>query len=295
LHGRPGEDGTLQGLLEHYDIPYNGSGVQATALTIDKYATNQYLAQQGFHVAQQLVITKENWNKEPLLWVNDVENRFTYPMIAKPVDDGCSAGVVKITNRAILLAYASASFSPFDSRQELGLEEENNLLPQERFLLEDFIEKDQKVSYCLETTTGLLTHIGPNNETLYEIFEPSEVLAADAILSLEEKFLAGEGHNITPARFHEESQTSIAISKMVRIELAKVAEALNLQGYARIDAFVKINCNQKVEVWIVEINALPAMTPATCIFHQCALNSYTPFAFIEAIIEYGFTKRNFTL
>jgi D-alanine-D-alanine ligase len=110
LHGRPGEDGTLQRLLEHYDIPYNGSGIKATALTIDKYATNQFLAEEGFKVAQQLVITKKDWGHHQVAYITKIEDRFAYPMIAKPVDDGCSAGVIKIDNRAMLMAYAFASF-----------------------------------------------------------------------------------------------------------------------------------------------------------------------------------------
>ncbi|ROT47805.1 D-alanine--D-alanine ligase family protein [Candidatus Cardinium hertigii] len=299
LHGRPGEDGTLQMILEQYDIPYNGSGIETTALTIDKYATNQFLIQKGFYAAKQLIITQKKWNHNQIACIDAIEKNFSYPMIAKPVDDGCSTGVTKINNRSMLIAYASASFqiqqkNPCDVVQTIGLQEKSSMVPQERFLLEDFIKKDTAVLHFLETTTGLLTHIGDNGETIYEVFEPSEVLAADSILSLAEKFLAGAGHNITPARFHADAKTSVTISQMVRAQLAKVAQVLNVQGYARIDAFVKIYPHQKVEIWVIEINALPAMTPATCIFHQCALNGYTPFDFIDAIIQYGFKKTHFT-
>ena len=83
------------------------------------------------------------------------------------------------------------------------------------------------------------------------------------------------------------------ISDKVKKELERAAKILNLQGYARIDAFVKISPDKQVAVWIIEVNALPALTPATCIFHQCALQGYTPFDFIAAIIDYGFTKVNF--
>ncbi|MCT4697013.1 D-alanine--D-alanine ligase family protein [Candidatus Cardinium sp. TP] len=294
LHGRPGEDGTLQRILEDYDIPYNGSGIATTALTIDKYATNQFLAQNGFHIAPQRIITKKDGMEDSA--IHAIERIFTYPIIAKPVDDGCSAGVLRITNRAMLVAYAAASFrsEPLiaaDLMDILGLQTTDYVPRQERFLLEKLIQKDQESLSCLETTTGLLTHIDPNGNTLYEIFEPSETVSAAAILSLEEKFLAGEGHNITPARFHSDAKVAAMIRGSVKHQLATIAQALDIQGYARIDAFVKIT--QKVEVWVIEVNALPAMTPATCIFHQCALNGYTPFDFIDAIIQYGATKRNF--
>ena len=173
------------------------------------------------------------------------------------MDDGCSTGVIKIAHRSMLLAYASASFQtqqkmPCDVVQTIGLQAESGMVPQERFLLEDFIEKDTEALHCLETTTGLLSHMGDNGETLYEVLEPSEVLAADTILSLTEKFLAGEGHNITPARFHADPKTSMIISQMVRAQLEKVAQVLNLQGYARIDAFVKIYPNQKAKIWVID-------------------------------------------
>lgn len=298
LHGRPGEDGTLQRILEAYDIPYNGSGIATTALTIDKYATNQFLAQKGFQVAQQLVITKKDWAHHKAATMHTIADLFTYPIIAKPVDDGCSAGVMRIANSDMLSAYASASFRnkpliSFDLMQTLELQAADYIPQQERFLLETLVQKDQATLDCLETTTGLLTHIAHNGQTLYEVFEPSETVATDAVLSLEEKFLAGEGHNITPARFDSDAKIAAMICKSVKRQLAAIAEVLNLQGYARIDAFVKIYTDQKVEVWTIEVNALPAMTPATCIFHQCALNGYTPFDFIDAIIQYGCTKRNF--
>ncbi|HLP34491.1 MAG TPA: hypothetical protein VK133_00650 [Amoebophilaceae bacterium] len=294
LHGRPGEDGTVQTILEQYDIPYNGSGIAAAALTMDKYATNRYLAEKGFHVADQWIATKESWRQDPQVWVQTIEDRFSYPLIVKPIDDGCSAGVAKITHSAQLLAYASAVFGG-QQKNELGAKHiANTFQPREKFLVEAFIGNENESARFVETTTGLLTHVGPAQETVYEIFEPSEVLAAAEILSLEEKFLAGEGHNITPVRLHADPLVSATLRKQVRNELEKAAKVLHIQGYARIDAFVEVAAAQHTTVWIIEINTLPALTPATCIFHQCALNGYTPLAFLEAIIAYGSTKKNFS-
>ena len=64
-------------------------------------------------------------------------------------------------------------------------------------------------------------------------------------------------------------------------------QVLNVEGYCRIDAFVHIYENDRAETTIIEINSLPGMTPATCIFHQCALNGYKPYEFIDRILEYG--------
>ena len=111
-------------------------------------------------------------------------------------------------------------------------------------------------------------------------------------MSLEEKFLAGEGQNITPARFGKNSDEFEIISKKVKADLLKVAQILNIQGYARIDAFVRIYPDLKVETIIIEVNSLPGMTPATCIFHQTAINGYKPYDFIDKIIEFSTNEPN---
>jgi UDP-N-acetylmuramate--alanine ligase len=70
-----------------------------------------------------------------------------------------------------------------------------------------------------------------------------------------------------------------------------VAKLLNIEGYARIDAFVRIFSDGKAEVIFIEVNSLPGMTPATCIFHQTAINGYTPYQFIDNILQYGFENQ----
>ena len=66
----------------------------------------------------------------------------------------------------------------------------------------------------------------------------------------------------------------------------KLAKVINIYGYTRVDAFVKI-FGERVELWIIEINSLPALTPATCLFHQAALNGYKPIDLINMIINSG--------
>ncbi|MFI5221980.1 MAG: hypothetical protein ACHQK8_06630, partial [Bacteroidia bacterium] len=65
------------------------------------------------------------------------------------------------------------------------------------------------------------------------------------------------------------------------------AKILNIEGYCRIDAFVRIYKRNKVDVIFIEVNSLPGMTPATCIFHQCAINNYKPYEFIDRILNFG--------
>jgi D-alanine-D-alanine ligase len=137
----------------------------------------------------------------------------------------------------------------------------------------------------------MLTRYNSNNQVEYEIFEASETLAEGEVLSLEEKFLAGQGQNITPARYAVNLDEAQKISDEVRKQLHTAATVLNIEGYARIDAFVRIFDVNNVEVIFIEVNSLPGMTPATCIFHQTAINGYKPYDFIDRILEFGF-KRN---
>ena len=160
-------------------------------------------------------------------------------------------------------------------------------MPQKsELLIEQFIDRAGAVRF-LEVTGGMLTSYDASGNIQYEIFEPSESLAESEILSLEEKFLAGQGQNLTPSRFSSNPNEQIRISNEVRNTLKQVALALHVTGYCRIDAFVRIFEDGKVETIIIEVNSLPGMTPATCIYHQAAINGYKPFEFIREILKFG--------
>lgn len=295
LHGRPGEDGHLQSLFEKIELPYNGSGVQSSMVTIDKHQTIQTLKKNGFTVTDQLIMDKSAFGADEEAFLKKIEQSFSYPLIAKPIDDGCSSAVKVIRNRRELSAYVELMFSSGKSNEE-ELRKTLKLRPKEEFpnkesiLFEALIHRDG-AKHFLEITGGLLTHLKPDGTVFYEIFEPSETLASGDVLSLEEKFLAGEGQNLTPARFASDTESHRFISDQVKEDLEKVARILNVQGYARIDAFVRIFEDNSIDTIVVEVNSLPGMTPATCIFHQAALSDYKPYDFIENIIEYG--KRRF--
>ncbi|MCA8830992.1 D-alanine--D-alanine ligase family protein [Hymenobacter pini] len=291
LHGRPGEDGALQRELEKYGLPYNGSGVESSSITINKFETNKRLREAGLRVAEHRMANRLEWDADAESFYRSLETQFPYPFIAKPADDGCSSAVKKIKNRQELEAFTRLIFRsqedlmPADATTlSLGFKEE---FPQkDAFLVETLIDRDG-AAHFLEVTGGLLTHWDENGQLKIEVFEASEALATGEVLSLEEKFLAGEGQNITPARYAAEPQERQRVSEEVKKELRRVAEILNIQGYARIDAFVRVRQNGAVEVIIIEVNSLPGMTPATCIFHQTALAGYTPYDFIDRILEFG--------
>lgn len=293
LHGRPGEDGAVQKELEKYNIPYNGSGISSSQISINKYETNKLLRDHGILVANHTLVYKADFMKDAEKVVQEIEAKFQYPIIAKPADDGCSSAVKKIKSRAGLEAYSKIIFgieskenSPSATVLGLGYNEEFPI--KDYFLIEDLISKGDAVHF-LEVTGGMLTTF-KDNKVAYEVFEPSETLATGEVLSLEEKFLAGEGQNITPARLSTKSDIQLKISAEVRATLEQVARIVNIEGYCRIDAFVRIYADNRVETIVIEINSLPGMTPATCIFHQCALQGYKPYNFIDAILQFGIQR-----
>lgn len=295
LHGRPGEDGTLQLSLEKEGVPYNGSPPPISELTIDKFSTNRFLSANGFSTPENTLVRKDDWQDNGEQIIEKIRQKVGFPCIAKPADDGCSSAVIKVDTSEELKAYARASFR--DQEEDL-VDEERAILsvgPTEPFpartyfMVEELVDNSD-CDHFLEITGGLLTHYQSDGSFSYEILEPSEALAEGGILSLEEKFLAGEGQNITPARFVEDPEQNRQISQKVKEQLKAIAETLNLEGYARIDAFVKIR-EGTPEVIFIEVNSLPGLTPATVIFHQAALNGYKPIDFLEAIIQYGIKKQ----
>ena len=291
LHGRPGEDGAVQTELEKVGLSYNGSGKESSATTIDKYKTNEILLQNGFLVAKHCLITKHDWESDKEFIKQKIQTEYAYPIIAKPLDDGCSSAVKKIKNYEEFEAFATLIFrdtEAFDSHSAniLHIKDKEEFPQKQVLLIEELISKND-ATHFLEVTGGMITKFNKNNEIEYEVFEASESLAVGDVLSLEEKFLAGQGQNITPARYSRIESERQKISEIVKQTLGKAAKVLNVVGYCRIDAFVRIYNPDKIEVIFIEVNSLPGMTPATCIYHQAAINGYKPYQFIDSILDFG--------
>ncbi len=293
LHGRPGEDGTLQRELSRREIPYNGSNYASSQITINKFETLRILREHGFKTASQQLYSHVKWTKDPEGLIREITDRFDFPFIGKPVDDGCSSAVRVIKNESQLRTYLAGLFREHEQidpvqRASLKIGPHEEFPKKDEVLIETLIESDGAELF-MEITGGLLTH-KKDTDIHFEIFEPSEALSGGEILSLEEKFLAGEGQNITPARLKTAKLSYETISQQVKSDFKKAAKILNVEGYARIDAFVRVYANGQVETIIIEVNSLPGMTPATCIFHQSALNGYRPYDFIDKILEFALNE-----
>ena len=99
LHGRFGEDGTVQGALELLGIPYTGSGVMASSMAIDKVMTKRLLLAEGLSTPKYVLLRKGAYTAADVSTVADV---LGLPLIVKPAREGSSIGLTKVTQRAAM-------------------------------------------------------------------------------------------------------------------------------------------------------------------------------------------------
>ncbi len=103
LHGRHGEDGTIQGALEVMHIPYTGSGVLASALAMDKFRTKLMWQAAGLPVPEYALLNADSDFAE-------IEEQLGLPLFVKPAREGSSIGVTKVKERgALKAAYEEAA------------------------------------------------------------------------------------------------------------------------------------------------------------------------------------------
>lgn len=260
LHGGRGENGSVQGMLETLGIPYNGSGPRASALCIDKHKTNALLAHCGIAVPRNELLAKKTWAsfsfKEKEAKAREVANHFGFPLIVKPHDDGCSVFVSRPNTADELVSCLDEYFT---TEKDFAL-------------IEEYIQG-------MELTCGVIGNDEPR------ALPPSKAVSRGEILSMEEKFLPGAGENQTPAPLHP---GAMALVKKV---MESVYSVLGCKGYVRIDCFYQTaeqSPTGSERVVVLEVNNLPAMTPATCIFHQAAEIGLRPMEFVDKIITFGF-------
>ena len=99
LHGRFGEDGTVQGALELLGIPYTGSGVMASSMAIDKAMTKRLLRSENLPTPRHVLLRRGGYGPAD---IDAVADALGLPLVVKPAREGSSLGLTKVTRRADL-------------------------------------------------------------------------------------------------------------------------------------------------------------------------------------------------
>lgn len=297
LHGGMGENGELQTKLEAAGVAYTGSGPEASRVMMDKYETGEVLKQlnvPSIRVAEKVrVAASELSGDTTALWEQLTDTLRAYSLIVKPIGDGCSAGVVRLYGARDLQRYVELTLQGVERIPAGTLHRQTTIVEMpteepEALLFEPFIETDdvlivegemfwKRKTGWIEVTIGVLGAQGK-----LHAMHPSITVASGEVLTVEEKFQGGTGVNITPPP--PEHVPSSVVAK-ARTNITTVANALGINGYARIDCFLNTETGDLV---VIEANSLPGLTPSTVIYHQALAEEppMFPTEFLEKILAY---------
>jgi len=224
LHGRLGEDGTVQGMLELLGLPYTGSGVLASALCMDKARANAMMAAAGLRIPMfEEMEIKEGVAAEV---VEQVVATYGLPVVIKPVREGSTIGLT-IAKDSDEVASGLVLAARYDRRVMI-----------------------QKFAAGTEITVGVLAT--PELQVLPTL----EIVSDNPVYDYDAKYTAGKSHHIIPARISERAQADAS-------EAAKRAFVeLGCAGMARVDIIVDEHSNPWVlEVntvpGLTEVSLLP--------------------------------------
>ena len=200
MHGRGGEDGALQGMLDLLGLPYQGSGVLGSALAMNKELSKMLYQQAGLKVSRALFL-----NRGEALDLRGIEAQLGLPVVIKPVNEGSSIGITKAGTLEELERGLAAAFGH-----------------DRRILVEEFLDG-------VEVTGGVLGNAELTALPLVEIV-PSEQYD---FFDYEAKYKPGASREICPARVDE------ATTRKAQ-EIALTAHrALHCRGYSRTDMIVR--------------------------------------------------------
>lgn len=224
LHGKNGEDGTMQGLLELAQIPYVGCGVLASAACLDKQTTRLMLTGVGIPMAKALCVKKDDI---PPDITTQVSATLGFPVFVKPACGGSSVGVTKASTPSALLPAMAVAF-----------------LHDDKLLIEQNITGREVETAVLEELSS------PQEPTAVTASIPGEILPSGEFYDYDAKYQAEGSPVLIPA--------SISPEATVRLqEIATTAfRTMGCRGLARVDFFVTAT----EEIILNEINTFPGFT-----------------------------------
>ena len=200
LHGRFGEDGTVQGALELLGIPYTGSGVMASSIAIDKVMTKRVLVAEGLPTPQHVLLRRGAYTT---LDVNAALDKLGLPLIVKPSREGSSIGLTKVT----------------DISQMQAAVEQAALLDAD-ILCEQFIDGDEVT--CPLLGTGSQAYALP----------VIRIAAVDGNYDYQNKYFTDTTQYVVPCGLPDGEEK--AIQQLV----LQTYRTLNCRGWARADVMI---------------------------------------------------------
>ena len=221
LHGENGEDGTIQGLLQLAGIPYVGPHVSASAVAMDKTLTKLVADQAKVRQAKWQLVRNSDLDAHLDAILDQLEEKFSYPMFVKPAGTGSSVGVSKAADR-FTLKDALLKAGTYDNK----------------ILVEEFI-------HGREIEVAVMGNDNPVASICGEIDSGADFYDYDA------KYVTDTSVAYIPARISEN------VGELVRDAAVRIYSAIGCQGLSRVDFFVTYEGN---DVVFNEINTLPGFT-----------------------------------
>lgn len=221
LHGKYGEDGAIQGLFETMGIPYVGSGITGAALAMDKVLAKSVFRGEYLPVCDWKAFRKEEITDNPAKVMEEVENKFSYPVIVKPSALSASMGVSKVHN-------AEELKEALNKASEIA----------GKIMVEEYID-------CREIQVGIIGNQVPLASAVGEVNYPGEFFDQEAKLAPEtvQRMVPAD----IPADVADEAK---------KLAIAAYG-ALDLSGFARVDFFLEKETNRLL---INEVNAIPTFS-----------------------------------
>jgi len=231
LHGPFGEDGTIQGMLELFALPYVGSKVLASSVGMDKHFTKTLLQAAGIAVAPWRTVTRLEWQKHPFA-IRAMAEQMTLPVFTKPARAGSSVGVSKVSD-----------WNDFADAMDIAFAEDDHVL------IEEGMAGREIECAVLESLPGEPTRASVAGEI---------VVSGREFYDFEAKYLGAEGIDLVCPAPLEPDQ----LAELQRLSI-RAFEAIGASGLARVDFFLTD------QGFVVnEINTMPGFTHIS-MFPRC--------------------------
>src|SRR5690625_37233 len=220
LHGKYGEDGRIQGLLDIMGVPYVGSGVAASALAMDKEKSTQIFSTYNLPSAKSKAYTiSSDTNINDVVY--DIQHHFSTPFVVKPNREGSTLGLTIVEDVSSI-------------EGAIRKAQQNDHM----ILVEDYV-KGRELTVAVLGSTG-------KEEALPII----EIIPKGDLYDYESKYSIGGSEHIIPARVDDQ------LAEQIKQYAVQAHQALGCKTYSRVDFIL----NETDTPIILEVNTLPGMT-----------------------------------